>query len=125
MGYDIPFPFVAGTVRHVHPGRWRLSLTLAAAVLALAAHPRAGNAQGGASAGDWSAVDRALGLAGNAQPGEVQKYRFPRSDLHVMVGDVAVKPALALGSWVAFKRMGGSGSSAMAMGDLVLLESEV
>src|SRR5262249_2285072 len=31
-------------------------------------------------------------------------------------------PALALGGWVAFKRMG---SDAMAMGDLVLLESEV
>lgn len=35
-----------------------------------------------------------------------------------------MKPALALGSWVAFKRMAG-GAEAMAMGDLVLLESEV
>jgi hypothetical protein len=51
----------------------------------------------------------------------VQKYSFPRSDLHVTVGSVAVKPALALGSWVAFKREGGK---AMAMGDLVLTETE-
>jgi hypothetical protein len=41
------------------------------------------------------------------------------------VGDVAVKPALALGSWVAFKRMGGSAGETMAMGDLVLTEAEV
>ena len=61
MGYDIPFPFVAGTVRHVHPGRWRLGLTLAAAVLGLAAHPRAGNAQGGASAGDSARVTPSRG----------------------------------------------------------------
>lgn len=33
-----------------------------------------------------------------------------------------VKPALALGSWVAFKPMGGG---AMMMGDLVLTEEEV
>jgi hypothetical protein len=94
-------------------------------VLAVVAHPVAGHAQGGASAGDWSAVDRALGRPGKAQPGEVRKYSFPRSDLHVAVGDVAVKPALALGGWVAFKRMGSADGQAMAMGDLVLTEAEV
>ena len=36
---------------------------------------------------------------------------------------VAIKPALALGSWVAFKQV--SDTEAMLMGDLVLLESEV
>ncbi len=77
------------------------------------------------SAGDWRAVDQAMGRAGKAQPGGVQKYGFPRSDLHVTVGGIAVKPALALGSWVAFKRIGSGDSSAMAMGDLVLRESEV
>jgi len=39
------------------------------------------------------------------------------------VGKVVVKPALALGSWVAFKQTGDS--AAMLMGDLVLLPSEV
>ena len=76
------------------------------------------------SGGDWKAVDQAMGRTGKAQPGGVQKYSFPRSDLHVTVGGVAVKPALALGSWVAFKRTGGD-SNAMAMGDLVLRENEV
>jgi hypothetical protein len=84
-------------------------------------HPRVGRAQ--SARGEWSAVDAALGRSGKAQPGDVQRYTFPRSDLHVMVGDVAVKPALALTSWVAFRRLANSG--AMAMGDLVLSEAEV
>ncbi len=71
---------------------------------------------------EWSAVDRALGRPGTLLPGDVHKYTFPRSDLHVRVGSVVVRPALALTGWVAFK---GTGSQAMAMGDLVLLQSEV
>lgn len=125
MPDDIRLAFVAGSVRHFHHPRWRWGLPLAAAALAVAAHPGVGRAQRGARAGDWSAVDRALGRLGKAQPGEVQKYSFPRSDLHVAVGDVTVKPALALGGWVAFKRMGGTDGHAMAMGDLVLTEAEV
>jgi Domain of Unknown Function (DUF1259) len=73
-------------------------------------------------AADWKAVDQAMGRPGKAQPGEVYKYSFPRSDLQVRIGDVTVRPALGLGGWVAFKRMG---TDAIAMGDLVLLESEV
>jgi hypothetical protein len=59
------------------------------------------------------------------QTGDVQRYSFPRADLRVSAAGVEVKPALALGSWVAFKRMVGAGGEAMAMGDLVLLEREV
>jgi len=73
----------------------------------------------------WKAVDQAIGRSGMMQPGDVYKYSFPRSDLQVTVGDVSIKPALALGSWVAFKRMAGTKGEAVAMGDLVLLESEV
>jgi len=73
----------------------------------------------------WAAVDRAIGRSGSMQPGDVQKYSFPRGDLHVSAAGVDVKPALALGSWVAFKRMAGAQGEAMAMGDLVLLQSEV
>ena len=69
---------------------------------------------------DWRAVDRAIGRPGSMQPGDVQKYSFPRADLHVAVADVEVKPALALGSWVAFKATAAGGGEAMAMGDLVL-----
>lgn len=72
---------------------------------------------------DWTQVAQALGKAGAVQPADVYKVGFPRSDLHVTVGGVAVKPALALGSWVAFRQT--TDSEAMVMGDLVLLENEV
>src|SRR5829696_3711757 len=55
---------------------------------------------------DWTPVDRAIGRAGAMQAGDVQKYSFPRADLRVSAAGVAVKPALALGSWVAFKAIG-------------------
>jgi hypothetical protein len=77
---------------------------------------------GGRSA-DWTAVDQALGRSGAMQPGDVMKYSFPRSDLQVTAAGVALKPALALGSWVAFKHV--PGGHVMAMGDLVLGEDEV
>src|SRR5689334_3080996 len=56
------------------------------------------------------------------QPGDVYKVSLPRSDLKVTAGGVELKPALALGSWVAFKKMG---DMTMVMGDLVLTEDEV
>src|SRR4051812_15230326 len=71
---------------------------------------------------DWKAVGQALGKEGSVQPGDVYKVSLPRSDLQVTAGGVRIKPALALGSWVAFKRMG---DAAMVMGDLVLTEDEV
>jgi hypothetical protein len=68
-------------------------------------------------------VEQALGRAGSVQPGDVYKVSFPRGDLSVTLDGVTIKPALALGSWAAFKEIGGG--HVMAMGDLVLLESEV
>ena len=76
----------------------------------------------GAQAADWSAVDQALGRKGVQQPGGVMKYSFPRSDLQVTANGMQIKPALALGGWIAFKEMAGG---AMMMGDLVLTEDEV
>src|SRR6195256_5580168 len=70
---------------------------------------------------DWKNVDAALGKTA-AVSGEVHRYGLPRSDLHVTLDGVAIKPALALGGWVAFAPMHGE---AMVMGDLVLLESEI
>ena len=55
---------------------------------------------------DWSKVDQALGRKGADQPGGVHKFSFPRSDLKVVVDGVELKPALALGSWVAFQPAG-------------------
>src|SRR5712675_2865211 len=71
---------------------------------------------------DWKKVDDALGRPG-AVSGDVHRYGFPRSDLQVTLDGVAIKPGFALGGWVAFKPMHGSG--AMVMGDLVLLQTEV
>jgi hypothetical protein len=62
-----------------------------------------------------------LGRKG-AVSGDVHRYGFPRSDLAVALDGVTIKPALALGGWVAFKPMHGQ---AMVMGDLVLLETEI
>jgi hypothetical protein len=70
---------------------------------------------------DWQKVDDELGRK-PAVSGDVRRYGFPRSDLTVTLDGVTVKPALALGGWVAFKPMHGE---AMVMGDLVLLESEI
>lgn len=72
---------------------------------------------------DWSAVEAVLGRKGTAQPGNVYKFGFPRSDLDVRVENVRLKPSLALGSWAAFMEIGSG--QAMAMGDLVLTADEV
>src|SRR3954470_8252983 len=72
----------------------------------------------------WTRVDAVFGAAGKDLPGGVHRFGWPRRDLHVRVGEVAVEPALALGSWGAFLQTGKDGT-AMAMGDLVLLESEL
>jgi uncharacterized protein DUF1259 len=70
---------------------------------------------------DWQKIDDALGRKA-AVSGDVHRYGFPRSDLAVALDGVTIKPALALGGWIAFKPMHGQ---AMVMGDLVLLETEV
>src|ERR1700731_5162125 len=55
-------------------------------------------------------------------PGGVYRVGLPRSDLKVVLDGVEVKPALALGSWLAFQKIG---NDAMVMGDLVLTAEEV
>src|SRR6266550_3219361 len=80
------------------------------------------NNQQQAAATDWKSVEQALGKTGSVQPGDVYKVSLPRSDLKVTVVGVELKPALALGSWVAFKK---SGDMTFVMGDLVLTEDEV
>jgi len=77
---------------------------------------------GSLSAQDWKSVEAAMGRPGVAQAGDVYRFNFPRGDMHVTVGDVAIKPSLALGGWIAFKK---HGDAYTAMGDLVLADSEV
>ncbi len=71
---------------------------------------------------DWKQVETALGRTGQMQPNNIIKFSMPRKDLKVTIAGTEVKAGLALGSWVAFEK---SGNDAMAMGDLVLTESEV
>src|SRR5262249_44063304 len=74
-----------------------------------------------AQAIDWAKIDGIFGRTG-AVGGAVHRWGFPRSDLQVTLDGVTIRPTLALGGWVAFQPMG---NMAMAMGDLVLLQSEV
>jgi hypothetical protein len=111
-----------------------IRLSLASSVLALSLATGASAEQNGwqifselfiatahAQEADWQKVDETLGRK-PAVSGDVHRYGFPRSDLTVTLDGVTIKPALALGGWVAFKPAHGG---AMIMGDLVLLESEV
>lgn len=72
---------------------------------------------------DWQKqVAQALGRSGTLMPGGVYRVGLARSDLKVTLDGVQIKPALALGSYLAFQDMGGGG---MVMGDLVLTQEEV
>jgi len=93
----------------------KLMMMLAACLWALVA------AAAQAQVVNWDKVDAALGRKA-AVAGDVHRYGFPRTDLNVTLDGVTIKPALALGGWVAFKPMSGS---VMVMGDLVLTEAEI
>jgi hypothetical protein len=71
---------------------------------------------------NWKTVDSLVGRPSVAQPGDVHRYNFPRSDLQVTASGVQIKPALGLGGWVAMKPMAGG---VIATGDLVLTEDEI
>src|SRR5260370_7292178 len=78
-------------------------------------------AQTAPAASDWKAVEQALGRSGQLQGDGAYKFGLPRGDFKVTVDGVQVKPALALGSWVAFSN---PGQNALLMGDLVLAEHD-
>lgn len=102
--------FLAGTVTAI-----LLSGTLAVA-------QTTAQSSASSSTSSWKQVEDAMGRSGQMQPGDVIKFGMPRKDLHVELDGVEIKPALALGSWVAFKQESGG---SMVMGDLVLTENEV
>jgi len=70
---------------------------------------------------DWAKIDATFGRTA-AVAGEVHRYGFPRTDLQVALDGVTIRPAFALGGWIAFQPMR---DTAMVMGDLVLLQTEV
>src|SRR5215468_2306382 len=75
------------------------------------------------AADDWQAqVGQALGKTGATAPGGIYRVGLPRTDLKVTLDGVELNPGFALGSWLAFEKMGDQG---MVMGDLVLTMDEV
>src|SRR6185312_2255605 len=82
-----------------------------------------GVAQPVLAAPDWTAVAQALGKSGTELADGIYRIGLPRSDLKVTLDGIAIKPALALGSWLAFEPVGDRDS--MVMGDLVLTQDEV
>src|SRR5713101_8035096 len=113
---------VTGEFGCVEKGLQRAGSVMVVACLLILTWSSWAAAQQKASAPDWKAVEDAIGRSGQMQPEDVIKFGMPRKDLHVMAGNVAIKPGLALGSWAAFKR---TENGAMVMGDLVLTEDEV
>ena len=97
----------------------KLTSLSAAAALAVTVAYAAGT---DSKAPQWNDVGQALGKSGTMMPGGIYRVAMPRTDLHVMLDGVALKPGFALGSWVAFQPMG---QDAMVMGDLVLTETEI
>ena len=93
---------------------WHVTLASAALVLpSLAATAQT----------DWmSRVGDALGKTGSEMPGGVYRVGLPRTDLKATLDGVELKAGFALGSWLAFQKMG---DDAMVMGDLVLTSEEV
>jgi Domain of Unknown Function (DUF1259) len=71
---------------------------------------------------DWTKVAAALGKSGSEMPGGVYRVGLPRTDLKVTLDGAELKPALALGSWLAFRT---TDDMTMVMGDLVLTDTEV
>src|SRR6478672_13979157 len=75
------------------------------------------------AADDWQAqVGEALGKTGATAAGGIYRVGLPRTDLKVTLDGVELKAGFALGSWLAFEKMGDAG---MVMGDLVLTMDEV
>ncbi len=92
----------------------KLPLFIAAGTLLAAVPASAQNTE-------WQKIDAVLGRTATMSA-DVHRYGFPRSDLSVTLDGVRIKPALALGGWVAFKP---AHDGAMVMGDLVLLQTEI
>jgi hypothetical protein len=78
-------------------------------------------AQGSAQPLNTDGIARAFGKGGDFA-GEMYRVSLPRSDLTVEVGNLVIKPALALMAWAAFIK---SGNAAFTYGDLVVLEDEI
>src|ERR1043165_6387421 len=119
---ELPMP----NTRRIHPAVLLTAVALLAAGCNSGGSPKHGAAVSTTAAAaptvDWNAVAGAGGRKGDVLAGDVHRYGFPRSDLHVTLDGTALKPGFALGSYAAFAV---TSTGVVVMGDLVLLETEV
>jgi len=71
---------------------------------------------------DTAAISAALGRTGNMMPGDVYRVGLPRTDLHVTIDGLVLKPGFALGGYAVYKA---EPQGTLVLGDMVLLPSEV
>ncbi len=71
---------------------------------------------------DTAAISAALSRAGKMMPGDVYRVGLPRTDLHVTIDGLVLKPGFALGGYAVYKA---EPQGTLVLGDMVLLPSEV
>ncbi len=96
-------------------------LALAALSVVLCMAIATGAAAQGPTDPGWVDIGKTLQSAPLDGGGYV-RFNFPRSDIKLTVGDVSVAPSLLSTAWVGFS---GTPAAADAMGDLVILASEL
>jgi hypothetical protein len=100
-------------------------LVLASAALLLSAWGASAQspaARAGAQDPRWAAVRRVFALQGETEDGYF-RLNFPRTDLHVEIGDVTLEPEFELTSYFGFAPVGRD--SVFAMGEVILRQREV
>ena len=75
----------------------------------------------GAAPLDTTAIERIVGIKGNASGGEY-KITVPQNDLSIIVDGFKIVPAMGLGTWIAFTP---SKNGAMVMGDIIVTETDL
>jgi hypothetical protein len=71
---------------------------------------------------DTAAISSALGRSGKLMPGDVYRVGLPRTDLHVTIDGLTLRPGFALGGYAVYKA---EPQGTLVLGDLPVLPSEV
>jgi len=71
---------------------------------------------------DTTAISVAPGRTGKMMPGDVYRVGLPRTDLHVTIDGLVLKPGFAVGGYAVYKA---EPQGTLVLGDMVLLPSEV
>ncbi len=70
---------------------------------------------------DTTAISVAPGRTGKMMPGDVYRVGLPRTDLHVTIDGLVLKPGFAVGGYAVYKA---EPQGTLVLGDMVLLPSE-